>query len=162
MKEVAPRLRDRGCDEPILVTGSRMPVKLARLVHRRGGEALGFVPRLDPMYNAARCMIAPLRFGAGIKGKIGESLAAGLPVVTTPVGAEGFPPNDGMVVGEDADALADGVVALVGDDALWERASEAGREAIRESVGPARAEAALRELLTAAGVALPALEATQP
>ena len=162
MKEIAPRLREGGCDEPILVTGSRMPAKLARLVHRRGGEALGFVPHLDPLYNAARCMIAPLRFGAGIKGKIGESLAAGLPVVTTPVGAEGFPPNDGMVVGEDADALADGVVALVGDDALWERASEAGREAIRDSVGPARAEAALRELLAAAGVALPTLEATQP
>jgi glycosyltransferase involved in cell wall biosynthesis len=157
MRDIAPRLRDRGCDDPILVAGSRMPAKLARLVHRRGGEALGFVPDLDPVYNAARCMVAPLRFGAGMKGKIGESLAAGLPVITTSIGAEGFPPNPGLVIGEDADAIADGIVSLVADDALWQRASEGGREVIAEALGPARAEVALRELLAAVGLEAPAL-----
>jgi glycosyltransferase involved in cell wall biosynthesis len=149
MTEVAPRLAERGVDEPVLVAGSRMPTKLARLVHRRGGEVLGFVPRLGPVYDSVRCTVAPLRFGAGMKGKIGEALAAGLPTVTTTVGAEGFSPGAGIVVADDADAIADGLARLCGDDALWERASEAGRALVRAELGPDKCVAALREIVDA-------------
>ena len=147
MKEIVPRLADRGCHAPVYVAGSRMPTKLARLVHRNGGEVLGFVPRLDPVYDRMRCMVAPLRFGAGMKGKIGEALAAGLPTVTTTIGAEGFPANEGMLVSDDADAIADDLVRVLSDDALWMRASEAGRATVREHLGPDRCVAALRAVL---------------
>src|SRR5205814_10715677 len=49
----------------------------------------GYVPDVEPFWQARRVFVAPLRYGAGVKGKIGEALAHGLPVVTTTVGAEG-------------------------------------------------------------------------
>ena len=68
----------------------------------RGGRAAsprvrvaGWVPDLDPLLDRARAMVAPLTYGAGLKGKVTQALAAGLPVVTTPVGAEGLDAVDG-------------------------------------------------------------------
>jgi glycosyltransferase involved in cell wall biosynthesis len=147
MEEIAPRLAERGCDGRIVVAGSRMPLELARLVDRRGGEVLGFVPRLQPVYDRVRCSVAPLRFGAGMKGKIGESLAAGLPAATTRIGAEGFPVGDGILVADDADGIAEHLHRLVVDDTLWVRASEAGRAMVREHLGPDRCRAAIRDIL---------------
>ena len=53
-------------------------------------EVTGFVPSMNPLLASHRISVAPLRYGAGMKGKIGEALAAGLPVVTTRIGAEGM------------------------------------------------------------------------
>src|SRR3546814_18540099 len=50
----------------------------------------GYVEDVTPYFNASRIFVAPLRYGAGMKGKIGHSLEYGLPVVTTTVGAEGM------------------------------------------------------------------------
>jgi glycosyltransferase involved in cell wall biosynthesis len=54
------------------------------------------------------------------------------------------------VVADDADAIADALFALTRDDAAWERASEAGRAAVREHLGPDRCVAALREIVALA------------
>ena len=69
----------------------------------------------------SRVMVAPLRFGAGMKGKVTQCLAAGLPVVTSTVGAEGLEVRDGesMLIADEPDELADRVVPLVRDDELW-------------------------------------------
>ena len=61
-------------------------------------------------------MVAPLSYGAGLKGKVTQALAAGLPVVTTPIGAEGLDAVDGeqLLIGDDDRELADRVVAAPG------------------------------------------------
>ena len=82
----------------------------------------GFLPNVDPYFRKHRVFVAPLRYGAGLKGKIGESLSFGLPIVTTPIAAEGFNFIDGVdaLIASDAVSFADAIVRLYGDRKLWE------------------------------------------
>ena len=83
----------------------------------------GYIPDLLPCYEKARIFIAPLRYGAGIKGKILEAMSYGLPIVTTAVGAEGIGLGDGedALIATDRDAFAQAVTDLYGDEQLWEK-----------------------------------------
>lgn len=100
----------------------------------------GYVPETEPYLKKARVSISPLRFGSGMKGKIGEAMAAGLPVVTTSIGAEGM----GLVSGEnafiadDAESFARGIVRLCNDDQLWTDMASAGKQYIRENFSPGK------------------------
>ncbi len=87
-----------------------------------------------------------------MKGKVGESMTAGLPTVCTPVAVEGMALVDGehVLVAADARGFADHVVALLDDDALWCTLSETGASAITERFGPDVARAALRDVLATA------------
>lgn len=85
-----------------------------------GLRLLGHVPDLEPLLSVARLFVSPLRYGAGIKGKLLLALAAGLPLVTTEVGAEGLPLRDGLdalVTGGDGFTAA--VKRLYSDSAAW-------------------------------------------
>ena len=92
-------------------------------------EVTGFVDddELARRYARARVAVVPLRYGAGIKGKVVEALQQGVPLVTTSVGAQGL---DGLAevatVADDAAVLAAGIVALLDDDEAWSRRSRAG------------------------------------
>jgi O-antigen biosynthesis protein len=90
----------------------------------------GWVPELEPYMDKALISIAPLRFGAGIKGKVLDSFAAGLPCVMTPIAAEGLPLSPVLqgLVGDDIAALADLVMRYHTDRAANDAA---GREAVR-------------------------------
>ena len=56
----------------------------------------GFIHDVRPYFDRAKIFLSPLRYGAGMKGKIGHSMSAGLPVITTTVGAEGVGLDDGV------------------------------------------------------------------
>jgi hypothetical protein len=89
-------------------------------------------------YLDSHCVgVAPLRFGAGMKGKIGEALAAGLPMVTTTVGAEGLDLEDGKtaIVADSPNGFANAVVRICTDPRLHRRVSEAGRAHARHRWG---------------------------
>ncbi len=115
-------------------------------------EVHGWVPDLVPWHQRCRLSVAPLRFGAGVKGKVGESMAAGLPTVCTPVAAEGMRLVDGqhVLVAADAAGFADHVVTLLDDDVLWRAVSEAGSIAVMERFGSDVARAALQDVLDTA------------
>jgi glycosyltransferase involved in cell wall biosynthesis len=119
-----------------------------------GVAILGHVPDLRPLYAAARVSVAPLRHGAGVKGKIVESLAHGVPVVTTSIGAEGMGLTEGtdVLVADDAEDFASLMVALWRDEALWTRLSETGRAFVSRAYGRRRALVALSTILTSLGV----------
>ncbi|MDQ1611607.1 MAG: hypothetical protein QOG00_1538 [Pyrinomonadaceae bacterium] len=113
----------------------------------------GYVPDVEPFWQTRRVFVAPLRYGAGVKGKIGESLAHGLPVVTTPVGAEGMGlahAESAMIAATPA-AFADAVVELYTRPDLWQRLTDRGYEQIARHFAPARIapviEDSLKELL---------------
>ncbi|HEY6760349.1 MAG TPA: glycosyltransferase, partial [Baekduia sp.] len=112
-------------------------------------DVTGWVPETRPYLDVARVSVAPLRFGAGVKGKIAEALACGLPVVTTTIGAEGMDLVDGehALVADAPRAFAAAVVRLHRDGALWERVAARGRERLDAALSPAVAHAALRTLL---------------
>ncbi|MGD9547066.1 MAG: glycosyltransferase family 4 protein [Candidatus Krumholzibacteriia bacterium] len=82
----------------------------------RGIEAVGFVDDLAPLFRACRLFVAPLPEGGGIKIKILEAMARGVPVVTSPVGAEGIAHGDDLLVISPCDAgFAEAVLAAAAD-----------------------------------------------
>ncbi len=104
-----------------------------------------------------RLSVAPLRYGAGFKGKIGTSLAHGLPAVATPIAMEGtgLAPGEGVLVGEDAAAFAEAVIRLHGEAADWATLSATGLAACEALFSPDAALDIYRAMLARLG--LPAL-----
>ncbi len=146
--EVLPALRALGCEIPVAVAGSGMPAELAEYARVRGADVLGFLPSVEEELRRRRMSIAPLRYGAGLKGKVGESLAAGVPVVGTGVAAEGFvSPEEAMLVADAAVDLAVAIARLAEDDALWQRLSDGGRGLIARGFGPERCDRELSDVL---------------
>lgn len=88
----------------------------------------GYVPDVAPFFDGYRLSVAPLRFGAGVKGKVNQSLAYGLPVVATPQAAEGMYLADGVsvLIAEDPADFATAILRLYRDSAQWERLSAGG------------------------------------
>jgi glycosyltransferase involved in cell wall biosynthesis len=121
-------------------------------------EVTGWVDDLQPLIDGARLMAAPLRYGAGMKGKVTQSLGAGLPVVTTPTGAEGLGVEDGreLLIAEDPAALADRIVRLLRDDELWRLLSERGQDVVRRAASVELMRERLVELLALSAPDAPA------
>jgi glycosyltransferase involved in cell wall biosynthesis len=86
-----------------LLVGSDMPDAMRDLA-RQGVVLVGAVADLGSVFDRVRLTVAPLRFGAGVKGKVLDSLASGVPCVMSPVAAEGLalPPALQDLVGQDA------------------------------------------------------------
>ncbi|HEX7312851.1 MAG TPA: glycosyltransferase [Pyrinomonadaceae bacterium] len=122
IREVLPKVREELPGVELLLVGDAAPQEFSQL-SEQGVRLLGYVPDLDPLFARARVFVAPIRFGAGIKGKIGEALAYAVPVVTTPVGAEGMSLRDGeeALIADTAAGFATAVVRLYRDECLWRR-----------------------------------------
>jgi len=116
----------------LLVIGADPPAELRELAGPVI-EVAGAVDdqALDAAYARARVVIAPLRFGAGVKGKVVEAMRHGVPCVTTTVGAQGLEGAGGLLVADDPALMASAVVSLARDDDRWSQASVAGQEFIR-------------------------------
>ena len=129
VENVWPLVRERLPGARTYVIGADMPEALRNRA-ADGIEPLGHVPDLQPHMDACRLSIAPLRFGAGVKGKINASHAAGLPVVATSLAVEGMhlEPGRDVLVADSAAAFAEAVVRLHEDEALWRRLADGGRE----------------------------------
>lgn len=125
------------------------PTGKAASLHRprQNVESLGFAPNLSELCLSHRLMLAPLRFGAGLKGKIVDAWYHGLPVVTTPVGAEGMTRMwdgknssngdegwGGLYKGESAEEIADAVVELYmnNNKDRWLQCQQRGFELLEE------------------------------
>lgn len=99
-----------------------------------GVTALGFVDDLAPLYRQATTVVAPLPEGGGIKIKVLEAMARGVPVVTTPVGAEGITvaADDAAVIAPADERFAAALVALAGDGPRLAELSRRGRALVEE------------------------------
>jgi glycosyltransferase involved in cell wall biosynthesis len=148
VRDVMPRVWEALPDVKVTIVGPDPPAEVTELASPRV-EVAGWVPRLDPILDRARAMVAPLTYGAGLKGKVTQALAAGLPVVTTPIGAEGLDAQDGseLLIGADADELASRTVRILSDDQLWEQLSQAGRVLAEETCSQRIVSERLGELL---------------
>jgi glycosyltransferase involved in cell wall biosynthesis len=109
----------------------------------------GFIENIDESYRKAHISIAPLRFGAGMKGKIGEALSFGLPVVTTRIGAEGFGLSVGVniLVAETSLDFAESILRLSHDNQLYKKLSTNGYDFIKETYSKEAIRPRLSELL---------------
>jgi len=127
-EQVFPLIRRRLPDVRFKVIGSEPPDAIQRLARQDGVDILGFVKELEPVFSAVRISVAPLRFGAGIKGKIASSLCYGVPCVATSVAIEGMGLDPGMnvLVGDAPDEIAEQVCRVYQSAQLWEQLSREG------------------------------------
>jgi glycosyltransferase involved in cell wall biosynthesis len=149
-REILPELHRLVPGVPLPIVGPNPPEAVTALAGPTV-RVTGWVPETAPFLDAALVSVAPLRFGAGIKGKIGEALARGLPVVTSPLGAEGMELVDGenALIAGDTAGLARAVARLVSDRALWERLAEAGRRHVEARYAPEAVGRAIHAALAA-------------
>lgn len=112
----------------------------------------GFQSDVTGFFDRARLFVAPLRYGAGMKGKIGMAMALGLPVVTTSIGAEGMGIVHGThaLVVDDEQGFADAVLRLYHDDTMWTTLSEQGRRLVTREWSPEAMKRRLADLLSRA------------
>jgi glycosyltransferase involved in cell wall biosynthesis/Tfp pilus assembly protein PilF len=129
---IFPAIKRRLPDVILYLVGNAPPPAVQALA-RNDVIVTGYVPDISQFWQGARLSIAPLRYGAGMKGKIGQSMAEGLPVVTTSVGAEGMELTHGehVLIADEPAAFADAVVEAYTDRQLWERVARAGRDLVR-------------------------------
>jgi O-antigen biosynthesis protein len=110
---------------------------------------MGHVRDLTPLLNGSVVSIAPLRFGAGVKGKVVTSMAHGLPVVASSIAVEGIPALDGrdVLIADGPDAFADKIVTLYRNEALWSQLSRNGLGLVERWFSPAVAREAVLAVL---------------
>ena len=113
-------------------------------------RVLGFVEDISEYFNSAKLFVAPLSFGAGIKGKIGQSLEFALPLLTTKIGAEGFDfsPNEELMIAsmDSPKVFVEKITALYKNEKLWNIVSE-NSEKILEPFSLAKIEERVMKIL---------------
>jgi len=120
-----------------------------RVIRHPAVRIEGFVPDLPVFLSGMQIALLPLRLGAGIKTKVLECMAAGVAVVTTPVGVEGIPGRNGVhyLVGRTAEELARHAILLLRNQALRDRIGESAREFIRAGYDFARSARHFEQML---------------
>lgn len=138
------------------IIGAEVPEDIVRLGERPGVRVTGYVADLAPTLTTYRLSVVPLLYGAGIKGKLGMAMGAGVPSVVTTVAAEGMNIIDGVhaLIRDEPLAFAQAVVQLYQDKAGWEKIARGGQALVEESFGEDANQASFLRLLDRAG-ALP-------
>jgi O-antigen biosynthesis protein len=150
--EILPRLRERLPGVKTYVVGMDPPSTVKALAAEDLVIA-GHVPDLTPYLTGCRLSVSPLRYGAGVKGKVNHAMSYGLPVVATTPSIEGMQLTSGVdvLVGDDPESFADAVALAYRDQALWNTLSEGGRENIRRHFSPDLARSAVSRLIALSG-----------
>jgi glycosyltransferase involved in cell wall biosynthesis len=104
-------------------------------------EFTGFVDDVRPFVQNAHVYVIPLRVGGGTRIKVYEAMATGCPVVSTRIGVEGLPVEDGRhyLEGDSAEAMAAAVLALLDDGGRRERLSRQARDFVEQNMSASRA-----------------------
>ena len=147
-EEVMPLVWKNNPNVTLTLAGSHPPEEVQALAGPRTSVP-GWVESLDHLYTTTRVVVAPVRYGAGVNGKITEALSLGLPVVTTSVGAKNAGLKDGshVLVGDEPNEIASHIVHLLHEPALWRSLSEGGHQICNTKFGVHAGREGLSELL---------------
>lgn len=148
-REIFPRIHAQRPEIELHLVGGDAPESVLALGDLPGVTFHGYVPDLLPLLVGSRVGIAPLRYGAGVKGKVNQSLAHGLPMVATLCAVEGMHLVDGedVLVADAADAFAEAVLRLHDDRVLWQSLSQGGLENTRRHFSTEAVRTTLAPLL---------------
>lgn len=145
-KDIWPRIRGRLPDAQLHVYGAYAPPKASQLHQpRQGFHVLGWAQDATMVMRQARICLAPLRFGAGIKGKLIDAMRCGTPSVTTAIGVEAMHGDLpwGGAVEDQAEAFAEAAVELYQDQSAWRDAQARGLQILNEGYNRSHHEQAL-------------------
>ena len=134
IQKVWPRLKQQYPAVQFKIAGHGIPDRIQRKLEPAGIDYLGFVDDIEELRQKSTIMMVPLLSGSGLKLKILEGLASGIPIVTTPIGAEGIEmlAERDYLHAETPDEFADQTVRLLRDPALRKKLSKNGRLLIEE------------------------------
>lgn len=132
-REVWPHLRERVPGLTFAIVGRDPAPRVRLLAEIPGVEVTGTVDDVRPFYSEAVAAVIPLRVGGGSRLKILEAMAAGVPVISTRLGAEGLDVRDGedIILAETADDFCRATLRLMADTRQWRKLAEAGRAHVR-------------------------------
>jgi O-antigen biosynthesis protein len=127
VREVFPIVRETLSDVTLHVIGSKAPPNILELAHD-GVVVHGFVSDIAPYMDGCRLALAPLRYGAGVKGKVNMAMSYGLPVVATTPAVEGMHvrAGDDVLVADSPSDFAAAIVHGYSDATLWRKLSDNG------------------------------------
>jgi sugar transferase (PEP-CTERM/EpsH1 system associated) len=132
-REVFPRVRPAAAASEFFVVGSRPPRAIQRLAHSGSGVIVtGYMDDPEPVLDRSAVLVVPLRSGGGMRVKILEAFARGLPVVSTSVGIEGIDavPEVHFLLADEAESFASAVVRLIHDKDEAARIARAARDLV--------------------------------
>lgn len=137
VKEIFPLVQKRIEQVKLYLVGSNMPEEITAY-NSEQIAVLGYVPDVDPLFHKCRVFVAPLRYGAGMKGKVGQALSYGLPVVTTTIGAEGIGLKHGhtAMIANEPEEFAEAVCQVYSDQALWQEFADNGYKHVQDCFSP--------------------------
>ncbi|MCF6226502.1 MAG: glycosyltransferase, partial [Xanthomonadales bacterium] len=149
-KEIWPLIHQQLPGVNCFLLGSKAP----KVVQELSGDGLifrGFVEELEPWLDNCRIALAPLRYGAGVKGKVNMSMSFGQPVVASNIAVEGMYAENGreVLVADDAETFAAEVVRLYQDEALWNKLSENGLKNVERHFSFAAAQKNIVSMMAA-------------
>jgi glycosyltransferase involved in cell wall biosynthesis len=141
-------LRARRPGYTLTLVGRNPPAEVRALAAEPGVEVTGTVADVRPYYREAACAVVPLRVGGGSRLKILEAMAAGVPVVSTHLGAEGLLAEDGvhLLIGDTPEALVRALEWVVGSEELRAKLVASGRDLVRARYDWAAQGQALRRV----------------
>ena len=147
--EILPKVWRADPSIDCLLVGASMPEEIRKLAGPRV-RVLGYLADLADVFARVRLTVAPLRFGAGVKGKVLESLAAGVPCVMTPIAAEGLgrPETLRDAVSSDAQSLAEDILRLHAGGTMAEAMVSAGLAFISTHYTEANVERGLDDAIS--------------
>jgi GT2 family glycosyltransferase len=146
--QIFPLVREHIGDIVLFVIGSHPPEEIEAL-HKDGEvEVVGWVEDLDPWFSKARVFVSPLRYGAGMKGKIGQAMSYGVPMVTTSIGAEGMnlAHRTNAMIADSPRDFANALIELYKSQELWQKLSLNSVKHIKQSCSPDQVERKMEQL----------------
>ncbi len=132
-RDIWPAVSARlGGDYRFTIVGKNPPPQIRALQGQSGIEVTGTVPDVRPYYREALAVVVPLRVGGGTRLKILEAMAAGVPVVSTTLGAEGLEVDPGrdILTADTPAEMAEAIASLRDRPAQWQQISAAGRDLV--------------------------------
>ena len=132
VQEIYPLISKRLPEAKFYIIGDKPPPEIIAVSTERIIVA-GLQRDAGPFFDSVKLSVAPLRFGAGVKGKINQSMAFGVPLVATSLAVEGMELRDreDILVADAPEDFAEALVELYESEELWNRISENGIEKTR-------------------------------
>jgi GT2 family glycosyltransferase/glycosyltransferase involved in cell wall biosynthesis len=151
LKEIYPLINEHLGDAKFYIIGDKVPPEIVALANEQIIVA-GLQRDVRPFFDSVKLSVAPLRFGAGVKGKINQSMAFGVPVVATSLAVEGTGLRDReeILVADQPEDFARAVIELYESEQLWNRISENGLKKTRALYSTDAARTKLEFLLSGA------------
>jgi glycosyltransferase involved in cell wall biosynthesis len=141
LEQIYPLVKERLGDAKFYIIGDKAPPEVVALA-TEDVIVTGLQRDVRPFFESVKLSVAPLRYGAGVKGKINQSMGFGVPVVATSLAVEGMALTDheDILIAEEPEDFAHALIELYESEELWNRLSENGikKTKARYSVAAAR------------------------